>query len=196
MAGDPTSHEPEATAPPHTWRTVSFGRSQQWSLPQLALGLVGVASALVFLEALWMASGGFDALWWLLAVVPLVTLPYAGSGVPLAFWGLMLLGWFLLTPSGSFSAWSVPAALALVVGHSATSLSATTPPAGGFSRGVLRRWLAPLVLAGVSAPLVAILASAVRGDELAASPAAYVIGLGGLALGVFLLRSEPPLETV
>lgn len=176
------------------WRSISFGRGQQWSLPQLALGLIGVASALVFLQSLWLASGGFDGRWWLLAIVPLVALPYAGSGAPLALWGLLLFGWFYLTPSDSFSAWSVPAALALLVGHAASSLSATTPPAGSFSRRVVRRWVGPVLLAALSAPLVALLAGALRGDALEASPAAYVIGLGGLALGVFLLRSEPPLQ--
>jgi hypothetical protein len=177
-----------------TWRTVSFGRGREWSLPQLGLGLVGMLSAAAFLQSLWMAAGGFDPLWWLLAAVPVVTVAYAGSGVSLAFWGLMLFGWFVLTPSGSLSLWSVPAALALLVGHTAAALSATTPPAGGFSGRVVRRWVGPVLLAGLSAPLVAVLAGALQGDGLEASPAAYVIGLGGLALGVFLLRSEPPLQ--
>ena len=140
------------------WRTISFGRGRQWSLPQLGLAVVGVASAAIFLQSLWQASGGFDPIWWSLVLVPLVTISYAGSGVPLAYWGLMLVGWFILTPAGSFSAWSVPAALALLVGHSAAALSATTPPAGGFSTRTLRRWLRWVLFAALAAPAVALLA--------------------------------------
>lgn len=184
----------EEGAAPTTWRTVRFGKGRPWSLPQLGLALAGVASAVVFLLSLQAASGGFDPLWWALAIVPLVTLGFAGSAAPLAFWGLMLTGWFLLTPSGSFSAWSVSAAIALVVGHAAAALSATTPPAGGFPVRVVRTWVGRVVLAALTAPAVAVLAGALRSGGLEASPAAYVIGLGGLAVGVFLLRTEPPAQ--
>ena len=177
-----------------TWRTVRFGKGRPWSLPQLGLALTGVASAVAFLLCLQAASGGFDPVWWALAIVPLATLGFAGSAAPLAFWGLMLAGWFLLTPSGSLSAWSVPAAVALAVGHAAAALSATTPPAGGLPVRVVRTWVGRVVLAALTAPAVAALAGALRSGELEASPAAYVIGLGGLAVGVFLLRTEPPAQ--
>lgn len=175
----------------HTWRTVSFGRGRQWSMPQLGLALLGCISAAVFLLSLSQASHGFDASAWALVLVPLATAAHAGSAAPLSFWGLMLASWFLLTPSGSFSPWSVPAGLALLVGHAAAALSATAPPAGGFSSRVLRRWLRPVACAALAAPLVGILANALSGAGLGASPAAYVIGLGGLAIGVLLLRTEP-----
>jgi len=175
-----------------TWRTVSFGRGGQWSVPQLGLALLGCVSAAVFLHSLTQASDGFDSLLWALVVVPLVTAAYAGSAAPLAFWGLMLASWFLVTPGGSFSLWSIPAGLALLVGHASAALAATTPPTGGFSARVLRRWLRPVALAALAAPLLGILANAFSGDGLEASSAAYVIGLGGLALGVLLLRTEPP----
>ena len=192
----PTAGLAPAGAPSasRAWRTVSFGRGRRWSLPQLGLALLGVASAAVFLQALWHASGGFDPIWWSLVLVPLVTIAYAGSGVPLAYWGLMLVGWFLLTPSGSFSAWSVPAALSLLVGHATAALSATTPPAGDFSTRTLRRWLRWVLVAALAAPAVALLADSLRGGGLEAGPAAYVIGLGGLSIGIFLLRSEPPIQ--
>lgn len=192
----PGAGQPSGGAEPssRTWRTVSFGRGRQWSLPQLGLAVLGVASAAIFLQSLWQASGGFDPIWWSLVLVPLVTIAYAGSGVPLAYWGLMLVGWFVLTPSGSFSAWSVPAALALLVGHAAAALSATTPPAGEFSTRTLRRWLRWVVVAALAAPAVALLADTLQGGGLEAGPAAYVIGLGGLSIGIFLLRSEPPIQ--
>ncbi|GAA6527192.1 hypothetical protein [Intrasporangium sp. DVR] len=174
------------------WRTIRFGRGPRWSLPQLGLALVAATSAGLFLGCLSAAAGGFDPVWWSLVIVPLVTLGYSGSGVPLAYWGLMLIGWFVLTPDGSLTPWSVPAALALVVGHSAAALSATTPPAGGFSTRVVRTWVGRVVLAALAAPAVALLAGAVRGGGPGAGPAAYVIGLGGLAIGIFLLRTEPP----
>jgi len=192
----PGAGQPSGGAGPssRTWRTVSFGRGRQWSLPQLGLAVLGVASAAIFLQSLWQASGGFDPIWWSLVLVPLVTIAYAGSGVPLAYWGLMLVGWFVLTPSGSFSAWSVPAALALLVGHAAAALSATTPPAGEFSTRTLRRWLRWVVVAALAAPAVAFLADTLEGGGLEAGPAAYVIGLGGLSIGIFLLRSEQPIQ--
>lgn len=188
-AGHPSGAGESAS---RTWRTISFGRGPQWSLPQLGLALLGVASAAVFLQSMRQASGGFDPIWWSLVLVPLVTMTYTGSGVPLAYWGLMLVGWFVLTPSGSFSAWSVPAALSLLVGHSAAALSATTPPAGEFSTRTLRRWLRWVLIAALVAPAVALLADTLQGGGLEAGPAAYVIGLGGLSIGIFLLRSEPP----
>ena len=178
-----------------TWRTISFGRGIPWSLPQLGLAVTGVVAAAVYLQSLWLASGGFDPIWWVLVVVPLAALAYAGSGVPLAFWGLMLVGWFVLTPSGSFSPWSVPGAVALLIGHAAAALSATTPPAGGFSTRTTRAWLRAVLLAALAAPAVALLTGALRGGGLDVGPAAYVIGLGGLAIGVFVLRSEPPLQS-
>ena len=188
-------HTPgDGTPTSRTWRTISFGRGRPWSLPQLGLALLGVASAAVFLQSLWQASGGFDPIWWSLVLVPLVTIGYTASGVPLAYWGLMLVGWFVLTPSGSFSVWSVPAALALLIGHSAAALAATTPPAGGFSTRMLRRWLRWVLVAALAAPAVALLTEALSGGGLEAGPAAYVIGLGGLAVGIFLLRSEPPVQ--
>lgn len=192
--GPDTTRDTEPKAQDGTWRTISFGRNVEWSLPQLGLALIGVAGAAVFLQCLWLASGGFDPIWWALVIGPLVTLAYAGTGVPLAFWGLMLVGWFVLTPSGSFSPWSIPGALALLVGHSAAALSATTPPAGGFSTRKIRAWLRPVLLAALAAPAVALLAGALRGGGLEAGPAAYLLGLGGLTIGVFLLRSEPPVQ--
>ena len=184
----------DAESVSRTRRTVSFGRGRRWSLPQLGLAVLGVACAAVFLQSLWQASGGFDPIWWSLVLVPLVTITYAGSGAPLAFWGLMLVGWFVLTPSGSFSAWSVPAALALLFGHSTAALSATTPPTGEFPARTLRRWLRWVLVAAVAAPAVALLADTLAGDGLEPGPAAYVIGLGGLAIGIFLMRSEPPIQ--
>jgi hypothetical protein len=190
MTASSPGREPELP----TWRTVSFTRGKHWSLPQLGLSLLGVASAAVFLYALSQSSGGFVPTWWVLVVAPLVAMTYTGSGAPLAYWGLMLVGWFVLTPSGSFSPWSIPAALALLVGHSTAALSATTPPAGGFSTRTVRTWLRRVLLAALAAPAVAVLAGTLRGAGLEASPAAYVIGLGGLAIGIFLLRSEPPVQ--
>ncbi|MDV3221734.1 hypothetical protein [Intrasporangium sp.] len=193
-----TAHTQRRTGPAtagSTWRTISFGRGIQWSLPQLGLAMIGVAAAAVYLQALWLAAGGFDPIWWVLVVVPLATLAYAGSGVPLAYWGLMIVGWFILTPSGSFSLWSIPGAVAVLIGHAAAALSATTPPAGGFSTRTTRAWLRAVILAALAAPAVALLTGALRGGGLDPGPAAYVIGLGGLAIGVFALRSEPPLQS-
>jgi len=96
-----------------------FGAGPEWSFAQLGATAVATAGVLVFLGALHRAVGGFDGVWWLLALVPVVSMPWAGSIAPLALWGVLLVGWFVLTPAGAYSWWSLVAAAGVVVGHAA-----------------------------------------------------------------------------
>ena len=190
-AGHPSGAVESAS---RTWRTISFGRGPQWSLPQLGLAVLGVASAGVFLESPVAGLGRLRPH----LVVPRPR-PSRDHHVHRVRRTARLLG-----PDAGrlvrahavreLSAWSVPAALALLVGHAAAALSATTPPAGEFSTRTLRRWLRWVLIAALAAPAVALLADTLQGGGLEASPAAYVIGLGGLSIGIFLLRSEPPIQ--
>jgi len=148
----------------------------------------------VYLASLWLAAGGFDPVWWGLVLVPLLTIAWAGSAAPLVYWGLLLFGWFILTPAGSFSWWSLPAAAGCIVGHAAAALSASSPPAGSVSAHTARRWGRHTAVAFAAAVPVAVLAGLLAGQSLGPVPAAYVIGLGGVAAGLWLVRTSPPIE--
>lgn len=186
-----TAHTRGAAA---SYRTLRLGAGPEWSTGQLALGAASTAGALLFLAALYGASGGFDLVWWLLAIVPVLTFSMAGSGMALGYWALMLYGWFLLTDSGSFTWWSLPAAAGLLVSHAATSLSASMPPAGQLARAAVRRWGRSIAIAFGAATVVCCAAAALHGRSLGVGPTAYVIGLVGLAAGVWLVRTNPPSE--
>lgn len=178
--------------PARRWHAIRFGGGSSWSLPQLALAAAATLGVLLFLYGLWHAAGGFDPIWWVLGLVPMATISYAGSVAPLAYWALLLAAWFYLTPAGSFTGWSVPAGLGLLLAHAATALAATAPPGAGFGRATVRRWTRTTAAAALAAPAVALLTTLVSGRALAPSSAAYLIGLGGLTLGVFLMRTTPP----
>ena len=177
-------------------RTVRFGAGPEWSLSQLGATGAAMGGVAVYLASLSLAVGGFDTLWWALVLLPLVIMAWAGSAAPLAYWTLLLYGWFTLTPAGSFSWWSLPAAAGCVVGHAAAALSASSPPAGSFTAHTARRWVRHTALAFGAAVPVAVLAGLLAGRSLGLVPAAYVVGLGGVAGGLWLVRTSPPAERV
>jgi hypothetical protein len=175
-------------------RTVHFGAGPEWSLSQLGATAAAMGGVLVYLACLAQAAGGFDPVWWSLVLLPLVTMTWAGSAAPLVYWGLLLYGWFTLTAAGSFSWWSLPAAAGCVVGHAAAALSASSPPAGSVTGRTARRWLRHTIVAFLAAAPVALLAALLTGRSLALSPAAYVVGLLGVSVGVWSMRTDPPAE--
>jgi hypothetical protein len=184
---------PEVAAHP-VRRTVQFGAGAEWSISQLGATSAAMGGVLVYLASLSLAAGGFDAVWWALTLLPLVTMVWAGSAAPLFYWGLLLFGWFILTDAGSFSWWSLPAAAGCIVGHAATALSASSPPAGSFAARTARRWVRHTAVAFLAAVPVALLAGALAGRALPLVPAAYVIGLLGVSLGLWLVRTDPPAD--
>lgn len=186
------AHRPPETAEPPVRRTVHFGAGPEWSLSQLGAAAAAMGGILVYLASLSMAVGGFDVVWWALTLLPLLTLAWAGSAAPLFYWGLLLYGWFTLTPAGSFSWWSLPAAAGCVVGHAATALSASSPPAGSFTARTTRRWVRHTAAAFLAAVPVAALAGLLVGRLLPLAQTAYVVGLLGVAAGVWLVRTNPP----
>lgn len=173
-------------------RLVRFGSGQAWSPDQVALGVLSSAGALIFLLALRAASGGFDPIFWLLVPLPGMLVWRNDSGVPLAYWGLMLFGWFQLTPSGSFTPWSVVAATGLLLGHASAALSASAPPTAAFPGLVVRRWTRRALVGLAAAVAVGLAAGLLSGEVDGLGPLAQAAGLAGLALGVWLLRSEAP----
>ncbi len=179
------------TRPKRIW-TFHFGGGPEWSLSQLALTGAQVGSVMVFLMAMDLGTGGFDGIIWALAIVPLLTMSWAGSAAPLVLWGLLVTMWFYLSPTGAFSWWSLLGAAAVAVGHAATALAATTPPEGQIAHEALLRWARHTGIAYAAAIPVALLVGAVRDRDLAIGPVALVIGLLGLALGLWFVRSNPP----
>lgn len=175
-------------------RTVHFGAGPEWSLSQIGAAAAAMGGVAVYLASLSLAAGGFDAVWWALVLLPLLTMTWAGSAAPLAYWALLLFGWFVLTPSGSFSWWSLPAAAGCAVGHAAAALSASAPPAGSFTTRTARRWVRHTAIASAAAVPVAVLAGLLAGRSLGLVPAAYVIGLGGVAVGLWFVRTSPPTD--
>jgi hypothetical protein len=107
-------------------------------------------------------------------------------------WGLLVTMWFYLSPTGAFSWWSLLGAAGVALGHASAALSATTPPEGQIAREALLRWGRHTGTAYAAAIPVALLVGAVRDRDLAIGPVALVIGLLGLALGLWLVRSNPP----
>ncbi|HEU5144955.1 MAG TPA: hypothetical protein VFT81_07240 [Dermatophilaceae bacterium] len=175
-------------------RLVRFGSGRAWSVHQLLLAATSSAGALAFLLALDRAAGGFDPLFWLLLPVPALLLAVNASGWPTAYWAFMVFGWFYLTPSGSFSGWSPLAAAGLLLGHGSAALSASAPPMASLPGRVLRRWARQATVAMGAASAVALAASLLRGRVDGIGIVAQLVGLLGLAVGVWFLRSHPPEE--
>ncbi len=176
----------------HRQRLVRFGTGSAWSVHQLALTVMISAGAFLYLVSLDQASGGFDPVFWVLGLVPAFFLHLNASGAPLAYWALMLFGWFHLTPAGSFSWWSVPAALGLLLGHAGATLSASAPPGATFPPRVLRRWGLNAAWAMAAAVVLALAAGLLRGRVDGLAAAAQALGLVGLVLGIAFLRSTEP----
>jgi hypothetical protein len=173
-------------------RLVRFGSGLAWSLHQLLLAAVSSAGAFAFLLALGRAAGGFDPLFWLLVPVPALLLAVNASGWPFAYWAFMVFEWFYVTPSGSFSGWSLLAAAGLLLGHASAALSASAPPPAPLPARMLRRWARQATVAMGAAGAVALGAGLLTGRVDRLGIAAQLFGLLGLALGVWLLRSQPP----
>jgi len=153
---------------------------------------VATAGVLVYLGALHRAVGGFDGVWWLLVLVPIVAMPWAGSAAPLALWGVLLVGWFVLTPAGTFSWWALVAAAGVIVGHAAPALSAASPPAGSFSRVTVQEWMRHVLVAFSAAGAVAVTVAALSSRDLQLGAVGLVVGLLGLAAGLWWVRTSPP----
>ncbi|MDN5778956.1 MAG: hypothetical protein L0H96_18845, partial [Humibacillus sp.] len=186
-----TEHSPAGPSAPFvtTTRTLRFGTGPEWSSHQLALTAANTLGVSLYLAALHGAAGGFPGVCWLLLLVPATTMSFAGSGLSLGLMGLLLYGWFILMPAGSFTWWSLPAAAGLLLSHSAVSLSATAPPSARFSRDHLRRRTRGHLVALSAAVVMAAGAALLSGRGLGPSPVAYAVGLAGVAVGIWLART-------
>jgi hypothetical protein len=177
---------------PRTQRFVRFGAGSDWSLHHVLLAGIATLGVALYLVALAGATGGMDAGWWLLLAVPLLTWSLSNSAAALILWALLLVVWINLTPAGDFSWWSLLAAAGVTLSHAATALGDSAPPWALVGRGTARRWLQWVTVALCAAAVVAVLAALLLGRAGGLSSAAYVIGLVGLAAGVWALRTNPP----
>jgi hypothetical protein len=173
-------------------RTLRFGAGPEWSFAQLGALAVATSGVLAYLGALHLAVGGFDGVWWLLGLAPVVMMPWSGSAAPLALWGVLLIGWFVLTPEGAYSWWSLPAAAGALAAHAAHALSASSPPAGSFTRATVRRWVRHGLVALCAAGAVLVAVAALSSRDLTVGAVGLVIGLLGVAAGLLWLRTSPP----
>ena len=102
------------------------------------------------------------------------------------------MGWFVLTPEGTFSWWALVAAAGVIAGHASPALSAASPPAGSFSRATVAQWARHGLVAFSAAGAVAVTVAALLGRELQLGAAGLVVGLLGLAAGLWWVRTSPP----
>jgi hypothetical protein len=151
-----------------------------------------MAGVLLYLIALRLAAGSLDPVWWVLVIVPLLTWSLTGSAAPLVLWAVLLIVWVNAAPAGRLSWWAVLAAAGVALSHGATALSDSGPPARTIPEPLVRHWLRWAALSMSAAALVAVLATLLAGRAGSLGPAAYVIGLVGLALGIWALRTNPP----
>lgn len=173
-------------------RFVRFGAGSDWSLHHVLLAAVATLGVALYLVALARATGGMDTGWWLLVAVPLLTWSLSNSAAALILWALLLVVWINLTPAGGFSWWSLLAAAGVTLSHAATALADSAPPWALVGPATARRWLQWMTVALCAAAVVAVLAALLLGRAGGLSSAAYVIGLVGLAAGVWALRTNPP----
>jgi hypothetical protein len=183
-----------ATGPvrPAGRRFLRVGSGAEWSRDHILLAVVAMTGVLLYLVALRLATGSLDPVWWALTLVPLLTWSLSGSTAPLILWTVLLIVWVNGTPAGNLSWWSVLAATGAALSHGATALSDSGPPARTVPAGLVRHWVRWAALGVGSAALVAVLATLLAGRIASLGPAAYVIGLAGLALGIWALRTNPP----
>ena len=173
-------------------RFVRFGAGSDWSVHHLLLAGLATFGVALYLVALAGASGGMDAGWWLLLAVPLMTWSLSNSAAALALWTVLLVVWINLTPAGSFSWWSLLAAGGVTLSHAATALADSAPPWALVGRVTAREWLRWVAVGLAAATVAAGLAALLLGRTAGLSPAAYVIGLLGLTVGLWALRTNPP----
>ncbi len=160
-------------------RLVRLGWSAEYSPPQLLLAALVAAAPAGFVACLILAGGGLSWWWLVLAPTGLALLSRLESVVVLLVWlGLGVL-WMGLAP-GPLSWWSVPAALVLLVSHTALTLLSGRPTSGGLApetgpRTVRRCAVVAAATLGVAAVSTAILALDVAGQALLVAFALAII---------------------
>ena len=119
-------------------RLMRLGLSEEYEPRQIAVATVATLAPLAFAGCL--ILGGGEASWWWLVFAPAgaATVAFAETPAALVMWGMLLALWVAQVP-GPFTWWAVPAAATGALGHTALTLLAGRPPAGGLAAGTFRR---------------------------------------------------------
>ena len=148
-------------------RLVRLGLSEEYEPRQIALAALAAIAPLAFAGCL--VLGGGQASWWWLVFAPAgaATVAFAETPAALVVWAMLLALWVGQVP-GPFTWWAVPAALAVAAGHTALTLLAGRPPAGGLAAETFRRTGRRLaVVMGVTVAVAAL------------TQAVHAVGVGG-----------------
>lgn len=157
---------PESSA--RALRLVRLGWSEEYSGAQAVVAAVVAVAPAAYLVCLLLAAPGLS--WWFVVLAPvgLTLVSRTGSPLTLVVWAALGYLWVLLVP-GPFTWWCVPAALMVLLSHTASTLLAGRPTIGGFSAEAPRRTarrvgLVALATVGVAAVARASLAIGVAGE--------------------------------
>lgn len=167
-------------------RLVRLGLSEEYEPRQIAIAAVATLAPLAFAGCLML--GGGEASWWWLVFAPAgaATVAFAETPAAMVMWAMLLALWVAQVP-GPFTWWSVPGALAIAAGHTALTLLAGRPSAGGLAAGTFRRTGRRLAVVVGVALAVAVLTQAVRavgvGGQVALAVAAVLAVAGWVAWG-------------
>lgn len=142
-------------------RLLRLGLSEEYDPTQVAVATVATLAPLLFAGCLMLAGGGVTAWWVVFLPAGAATVAYAESPAALVMWGMLLTLWVAHVPA-PFSWWAVPAALCMAAGHTALTLVAGRPPAGGLPAHVASRSVRRLAVVGGAALGVGVLAQVVR----------------------------------
>lgn len=165
---------------PARLRLVRMGLSEEYDPRQLTVAAVATAAPVLFAGCL-MLGGGEASWWWVVfGAAGVATVAYAETPAALVMWAMLIVLWVAQVPA-PFSWWSVPAALCVAAGHTALTLIAGRPSAGGLAAQTLRRTGRRLGVVGGAALAVAVLTQLVRavslgGQLVLAVTAVLVIG--------------------
>ena len=165
---------------------VRLGLSDEYEPRQLAIAAVAMLAPMAFAGCLMLGGGG--ATWWWVVFLPAgaASVAYAETPAALVMWAVLLALWVAQVP-GPFTWWAVPAALALATGHTALTLLAGRPAAGGLARDTVRRTGRRLAVVAGAAAGVAVVTQAVRavalGGQVVLAVAALLTVAGWMAWG-------------
>jgi hypothetical protein len=182
-----------SAAPTRRIRLVRLGLSEEYGVAQIGLAAVVALAPLAFLVAMILAGSEFS--WWLLVFTPLAALGAARpeSAGHLVLWLLLLVVWVIAVP-GPFTWWSVPAALAIAVSHTALVLLAGRPASGDLAADTWARVRSRLGVVGGIVVGVAVLAQLVRAVRVPGQLVLAVVALVAVSLWLWwgTRSTEPP----
>ncbi len=161
-------------------RLLRVGLAEAWGRDRVVLFAIQIVLVLGFLGCLRAAGGSVDG-WGLgfAAVGAAAMARVPETPVPLLGWGALLV-WWALTVTTRFTWWALPAALVLLVAHTAFALAALGPRDGQLTRALVVRTIRRLLVVAGLVGLVALGCASLY----AAQPPGYPVVVGAALLVV------------